>query len=74
MECNLGSTMIVNEFCPTQLSQFVLVDAFGTSVSRVVNLNLSSWATTLHSIKKNSHVNINKKKNITHVNMYFSTH
>ncbi|KAK2373854.1 Polynucleotidyl transferase, ribonuclease H superfamily protein [Trifolium repens] len=38
MRCDLGSTMIIYESCPTQLSQFMLADAFGTSVPRVVNL------------------------------------
>jgi hypothetical protein len=38
MGCDLGSTMIIYESCPTQLSQFMLADAFGTSVPRVVNL------------------------------------
>jgi hypothetical protein len=38
MGCDLGSTMIIYESCPTQLSQLVLADASGTSVPRIVNL------------------------------------
>ncbi|KAK2426332.1 TMV resistance protein N [Trifolium repens] len=38
MGCYLGSTIIIYESYPTQLSQFVLADASGTNIPKIVNL------------------------------------
>jgi hypothetical protein len=36
--CELGSTMIIYESCPTQISNVVIVDTSGTVVPRLVHL------------------------------------